>query len=264
MNNTRNNRQRRSTTTSHTRSTQRKTSHTRTHQRTAQKRRAPMPQRKRPPKRTYNPKKDNIPPLEKDTVRILTLGGVEEIGRNMTAIEFNDDIFVIDAGFMFEDVDKPGIDYILPNTEYLEDRKDKIKALLITHGHLDHIGAIPFIIDRIGNPPIYTTRLTAMMIQKRQAEFPHLPKLDVREVNGDETIKIGDLPVEFFRTTHTIPDSMGINIKTPYGGIVITGDIKLDHDGTGVVEQHEFDSFKRLNKQINSYTKAFEYINVIT
>ena len=102
---------------------------------------------------------DVIPPLEKDCIRIVTLGGVEEVGRNMTAIEFGDEIIVIDAGIQFTDAETPGVDYILANTKYLEDRKDRIKGLAITHGHLDHIGGIPYLITKLGNPPIYTRGL---------------------------------------------------------------------------------------------------------
>ncbi len=97
-----------------------------------------------------------IPPIAPDTVRIIPLGGVEEIGRNMTAVEVGNDIFILDCGFAFSEDDTPGIDYILPNTGYLEERRDKVRGMLISHGHLDHIGGIPYIIDRVGNPTIYT------------------------------------------------------------------------------------------------------------
>lgn len=193
----------------------------------------------RPHKRT---KDDVIPELARDVIRIVPLGGVEEIGRNMTAIEFNDDIIVVDCGFMFQEDNTPGVDYILPNTQYLEERAEKIRGIVITHGHLDHIGGIPYIIDRIGNPPIYTRRLTGVMIKKRQEEFPHLPQLDIREVENTETIGIGALKMTFYGVTHTIPDSMGVIIKTPYGGITVTGDIKLNHEN-GEVAQEEKDSF---------------------
>tara|TARA_B100000745_G_scaffold89159_1_gene55997 strand:- start:2288 stop:3931 length:1644 start_codon:yes stop_codon:yes gene_type:complete len=168
---------------------------------------------------------------------------VEEIGRNMTAVEFNDDIIVVDCGFMFQEAETPGVDYILPNTQYLEDRKERIRGMVITHGHLDHIGGIPYIIDRIGNPPIYTRRLTGVMIKKRQEEFPHLKTPDIREVEESETINVGALKLRFYGVTHTIPDSMGVIIKTPFGGVAITGDIKLNHDGSGNVSQVEKDSF---------------------
>ena len=191
-------------------------------------------------------KADDIIPPSGENIRIIPLGGVEEIGRNMTVIEYKDDIIVVDMGFMFKDDDTPGVDYILPNTKYLEDRKDKIRAVLITHGHLDHIGGIPYIMDRIGNPPIYTRALSSIMVRKRQDEFPHLPALDIRIVEKEDVITLGKLRVKFFAVTHTMPDSMGIIIETPYGSIVTPGDIKLDHDD-GVpteAEEKEFARFK--------------------
>ncbi len=182
---------------------------------------------------------DIIPPVG-ENIRVITLGGVEEIGRNMTAIEIGDDIIVIDAGFMFKEEATPGIDYILPNTKYLEERKDKIRALVITHGHLDHIGGLPYVIDRIGNPPIYTRNLTSIMIQKRQVEFPHLDPLDIRVVEKNDRIKVGNISMRFFGVTHTIPDSMGIIIETPWGSVVTPGDYKLNHmDGVPVEEEEE-------------------------
>ena len=194
---------------------------------------------KRPNKRM---KDDVIPELAKDTIRIVPLGGVEEVGRNMTAIELNDEIVIVDCGFMFQEDHILGADYILPNTQYLEDRAHKVKAMVITHGHLDHIGAIPYVMDRIGNPPIYTQRLTAVMIKKRQEEFPHLPTLDIREVETKDKIKVGSFTFRFFSVTHTIPDSMGVIVKTPVGSVVVTGDIKLDHKD-GVPHEKEVKSF---------------------
>ena len=181
-----------------------------------------------------------IPEPAEDVVRIIPLGGVEEIGRNMTAVEIGDDIVIVDAGFQFREVDTPGIDYILPNTQYLEERRDKIRGLMITHGHLDHIGGIPYIIDRIGNPPIYTRKLTAAMINKRQEEFSYLPPIDMREVEKNSTITLGKLTVRFFSVTHTVPDSMGIIIETKWGDVVFTGDVKLTHtDGDPSDEEKE-------------------------
>ena len=191
-----------------------------------------------------------IPTLAPDSIRIIPLGGVEEIGRNMTAIEYGDDIVVVDIGFQFKDENTPGIDYILPNTRYLEERQNKIRAVLITHGHLDHIGGIPYIMPRIGNPPLYTRLLTSILIQKRQEEFQHVPKLDIKVVEKEETLTLGKLKVKFFAVTHTIPDAMGIIIQTPYGSIVHTGDLKLDHvDGVPTTEEEaEYDrAFKNEN-----------------
>jgi ribonuclease J len=191
---------------------------------------------------------DIIPPLKEDSVRIIPLGGVEEIGRNMTVIEYKHDIVIVDCGFQFREDTTPGIDYILPNTKYLEDNKEKIRAIVITHGHLDHIGGIPYIVERIGSPPIYSRRLTNMMIKKRQEEFPQMPKLDIREVEKDEAIRMGNLTVRFFAVTHTIPDSMGIIVETPYGSIIHTGDLKLDHVD-GVPTEKEEEEFKKFDKE---------------
>ncbi|HEX9609087.1 MAG TPA: ribonuclease J [Candidatus Paceibacterota bacterium] len=194
-----------------------------------------------------------IPPPGPETVRIVPLGGVEEVGRNMTVVETKDDIFVVDAGFQFmSEGDAPGIDYVLPNTTYLEERKGKIRALIITHGHLDHIGGIPFIVDRIGNPPIYTRELTAIMIQKRQEEFPHLPKLDIRIMGINERVKIGSTHVASFPVTHSIPDSMGIKIETKYGNVLLTGDLKLDHVD-GIPTEAENKNFTELGKENNLF-----------
>jgi ribonuclease J len=204
------------------------------------------------PSPVYNPLKEkvtlNIPEI-RDGVRIIPLGGVEGIGSNMTAIETKEDIFIIDAGFSFKDESAPGVDYILPNTKYLEERKHKIRGLLITHGHLDHIGAIPYIMQGLGNPPIYTRLFTAVFIKKRQEEFPQLPALDIRVVEKTDTITIGSLQVSFFAVTHTVPDAMGIIIHTPYGAIVHSGDNKLEHENGVVVdsEKKEYEKFKNLS-----------------
>ncbi len=187
---------------------------------------------------------DIIPALG-DSIRIIPLGGVEEIGKNMTVIEFGEDIIVVDAGIQFTDDDTPGVDYILPNIKYLEDRKDKIRALVITHGHLDHIGGIPYLITRLGNPPIYTREFGALLIQKRQAEFPHLAPLDIKIIEAnDKSIPItANLKVRFFGITHSIPDSAGVIIETPYGDIIDTGDVRVENEN-GVVAEKEVEQYK--------------------
>jgi ribonuclease J len=189
------------------------------------------------------PKGATIPPiLDEDTVRIIPVSGVEEIGRNMNIIETKDDIIVIDAGFQFvsEESNAPGIDYILPNTQYLEERKDKIRALVITHGHLDHIGGIPFIMERIGNPPIYTQYLTSLMILKRQEEFPQMEPIKMNVIREGESFTVGKTKIKTFPVTHSIPDAMGVSVETKHGNVVITGDIKLIHEeGKVVVEERE-------------------------
>jgi ribonuclease J len=188
-----------------------------------------------------------IPPPEAGVVRIIPLGGVEEIGKNMTAIEIGEDIIVIDAGMHFSTEATPGVDYVIPNTTYLEERKDKIRALIITHGHLDHIGGVPLVLSRIGNPPVYSRNLSILMMRKRQAEFPHLPALKENIVEKDEVLTLGKMKVRFFGVTHTIPDSMGIIIETEHGWVVTPGDYKLDQID-GVVSKEEEKEYSIFDK----------------
>lgn len=208
-------------------------------------RRAPQRGNDSQQRRTTRKAPDIIPPLARDTIRVIPVGGVEEIGKNMTLIEYNDQIVVIDAGIEFRDDDTPGIDYLIPNTKYLEERKDKIKALVITHGHLDHIGSIPYLIEKLGNPPIYTREFGALLIKKRQEEFPHVTPLNVVTVeHADGSIRLSDdLKVRFFGLTHSIPDSTGVIIETPFGDIVSTGDVRVDNYD-GVPTQAEFEQYK--------------------
>lgn len=180
-----------------------------------------------------------IPKPEPGVIRIIPLGGVEEIGKNMTAIEIGNDIIVIDAGMHFSTGETPGIDYVIPNTTYLEERKDKIRALIITHGHLDHIGGVPIVLSRIGNPPVYSRNLSVLMLKKRQSEFPHLPPMNAQVVERGETLTLGNIKIRFWGVTHTIPDSMGVIIETPHGWIVTPGDYKLDQVDGIVTEQEE-------------------------
>ncbi len=181
-------------------------------------------------------------PAAANVVRIVPLGGAEEVGRNMFAVEVGatGDILVLDAGFQFvSEEGSPGVDYILPNTRYLEKNQARVRGVIITHGHLDHIGGIPFLLPRFGTPPIYTQRLTSVMIQRRQEEFPDVPKPEMIEVEIGQTVTIGSTRVKFFPVTHSIPDSMGVSIETPQGNVVITGDLKLEHDGTTPSEREQ-------------------------
>lgn len=192
--------------------------------------------------RPERPATNNIPPLGEGNIRIIPLGGVEEIGKNMTVVEMGQDIIIIDAGLAFPGEEMPGIDYVIPDTTYLEQNKNRVRGILITHAHLDHLGGVPFIMPKIGNPPIYTRRLTGLFLRKRQSEFPHLPKLNIIDVENDERITVGNLKIRFFGVTHTIPDSMGVIIETPYGSIVTPGDYKLDLDkvdGQPTAEEEE-------------------------
>ncbi len=190
-----------------------------------------------------------IPELADGNIRIIPLGGVEEIGKNMTAIEIGNDIIVVDAGMHFSTEATPGIDYVIPNTRYLEEHKGKIRALIITHGHLDHIGGVPLVLSRIGNPPVYSRNLSVLMLKKRQAEFPQLPAMNAIVVEKDQTVTLGNIKVRFWGVTHTIPDSMGVIIETPYGIIVNPGDYKLDQiDGIPTEsEEKEYAQFDKAN-----------------
>lgn len=208
------------------------------------------PRFNRPPNRptpVNQEKAVKVPDIAPGVIRIIPLGGVEEIGKNMTAIEFGDTIVVVDAGLEFPGDDSPGVDYIIPDTTYLEQRKDKVKAMIVTHGHLDHIGGIPYVMEKIGNPVIYTSLLTAVMMKKRQEEFPHMPALNIQVINQGEKQKTGDLSIELFAATHTIPDSMGVIVHTPFGKIICTGDIKINHKD-GVPEKEEVETFAKLGE----------------
>ncbi|MGB4076173.1 MAG: ribonuclease J [Minisyncoccia bacterium] len=189
--------------------------------------------------------------VDEKTVRVIPLGGVEEVGRNMFLVETGNDIFVCDVGFQFVSEDAaPGVDYVLPNTKYLEVNADRVRAVFITHGHLDHIGGIPFLMNRFGNPPIYTRNLSAVMIQKRQEEYPDMPKPNIIIVEPGSTHTIGSTKVRFFGVTHSIPDSMGISIQTPWGNIVATGDLNLDHDN-GIPTPEEAKKWGEIGKENN-------------
>lgn len=194
----------------------------------------------------YNPA-DPAP----NVVRVVPLGGVEEVGRNMFCLDTNGDIFVFDVGFQFTSEDEtPGVDYVLPNTKYLEMNQHRVRAVFITHGHLDHIGGIPFLMNRFGNPPIYTQNLSAVMIMKRQEEYPDVPKPNLVVVEPGSTHTIGSTKVTFIPVTHSIPDSMGISVETPYGNVIVTGDLKVDHDD-GVITPTEVKKWGEIGKQKN-------------
>ncbi|MFA5368923.1 MAG: ribonuclease J [Candidatus Paceibacterota bacterium] len=180
-------------------------------------------------KMAHSEKRPNEP-IEADSLKIIPLGGLGEVGRNMTILEYKNSILIMDIGFRMPEEDMPGIDYIIPDISYLlqNDRYKKIEGVLITHGHYDHIGAIPYIANRIGNPPIFAAPLAKGIILKRQEEFPEHPKLDITEIKDGSKIKLGVFEVEFFRQNHNIPDNMGIFIKTPVGNLVNTSDFKFD------------------------------------
>jgi len=161
-------------------------------------------------------------------LKIIPLGGLGEVGRNMTVLEYEEKIIIIDMGLGFPELDMPGIDFTIPNTKYLEDKKDKIMGIFFTHGHYDHIGAVPYLIAKIGNPPLFASPLTAAIIKKRQTDFPNSPKLNLKSVKEDDVIKVAPFEVSFFHVNHNIPDDYAIKVETPIGTIIYTSDFKFD------------------------------------
>lgn len=165
----------------------------------------------------------------KHNLRIIPLGGLEEIGRNMTVMEYGQDIIIVDMGLQFPDEDMPGIDYIIPDISYLKGKEKNIRGVLITHGHYDHIGAIPHLMEQLGNPPIYMTDLTRGIVMKRQDDFKNKKPLNIHTVKKIDRVRLGSFSVEFFHVNHTIPDAVGLAIHTPIGTVIHTGDFKFDH-----------------------------------
>lgn len=185
---------------------------------------------------------------ESDLLRYIPLGGLEEVGRNMCFFEYKDEIVIVDMGIQFPEEETPGIDFILPNIEYLVPKAKNIVAIVLTHGHLDHIGAVPYLIEKLGNPPIYTTDLTAEMAKKRQQEFPNAHKLEINLIKNRDKVKVGKyFDLEFFGVAHTIPETMGIVIKTPVGNVVHFADFRIEYDDDGIAQNTE--EYKRIGNQ---------------
>jgi ribonuclease J len=160
-------------------------------------------------------------------LRIVPIGGLGEVGKNMTIYEYANDILVVDAGMMFPENDMIGIDYIIPDFEYLKKRKDKVRGIIITHGHLDHTGAIQHVMEEI-NAPIYATPLTRGFLEVKLERYGLLGKSDLRTVHPGDRVQIGSFHVDFFHMCHSIPDAVGLAIESPAGLVVHTGDYKLD------------------------------------
>ena len=159
---------------------------------------------------------------------VFALGGLGEVGKNMYCIESEDDLLIIDSGVMFPEDDLPGIDYVIPSYSYLIANQYKIKALVITHGHEDHIGGIPFLLQKVNIPIIFAPRLAAALIRSKLEEHRVRQKVKIMEIDGDSSLTIGTFKVDFFTMTHSIPDSLGVSVLTPGGRVVTTGDFKID------------------------------------
>ncbi|QQG46597.1 MAG: ribonuclease J [Candidatus Niyogibacteria bacterium] len=188
-----------------------------------------------------------IPPAKPGVLRIIALGGFAEVGRNMMFFEYGGDILIIDMGLQFPDENMHGVDYIIPNISYLENKKDRIRGVIITHGHYDHIGAVPQLMSKLGNPTIYTTRLTAAIIQKRQEDYPYSPKLDIEYINEKTETKLGVFTIRYFPVTHNIPEGVGLEIETPVGIIAHPGEFKFFYDRK--LEPLGLEPFRQLGKK---------------
>src|SRR3954464_4919175 len=164
--------------------------------------------------------------MAKSKLRVLPLGGLGEIGKNMTVVEYDGSIVVVDTGLRFPTAEQVGIDLVLPDFTYLRERADDIEGIVITHGHEDHIGALPFVLRELDDPPpVYGGRLTMAMARSKLDE-PRLRDVELDDVEPGETLELGPFDVELIHMTHSIPDSVAVAVHTDLGTVLLTGDYK--------------------------------------
>jgi len=187
-------------------------------------------------------------PTKEKNIRIIPLGGQGEVGRNMILFEYKEKILIVDMGIGFPGEDMPGIDCIIPNSAYLRNKRKNILGAVFTHGHYDHIGAIPYTLPRIGSIPMYASRLTKGIILRRQDEFSNQPRLDITEVKDGSKINLGPFKIDFFRLNHNIPDNLALFIQTPIGNIVHTSDFKFDESPVNDLPT-DFEKLKRIGER---------------
>ena len=183
-----------------------------------------------------NTRQNKISIPQKNNLRIIPLGGCEEVGRNMTVFEYGQDIVILDMGLQFPEEDMPGIDYIIPNIEYLKGKEKNIRGVIFSHGHLDHIGAAPILLGQLGNPPIIGRPLTLEMVKHRVEEFDRglakkIKTIYVQDLN--QKINLGAFTLKFFRVDHTIMDAVGVILETPSATVIHPGDWRIERSATG-------------------------------
>jgi ribonuclease J len=166
-------------------------------------------------------------PLTQDCLRVIPLGGVGQIGKNMMVFEYDDQLLIVDCGLMFPESDMLGIDIVIPDMEYVFERKDRVRGIIVTHGHEDHIGGLPYLMEKV-KAPLYATRLTRGLIEVRLKEHHLLNGAELHTVSPGDVVQLGHFSVEFFRVCHSIPDGVGLGITTPVGLVVHSGDFKFD------------------------------------
>jgi len=187
---------------------------------------------------------------KQNNLKIIPLGGLGEVGRNMTLFEYQEKILICDMGFRLPEESMPGIDCIIPNISYLKNKKKNILGIVFTHGHYDHIGAVPYLIDKFWKPylPIFASPLTRGIILKRQGDFPNLPRLNIEKVKDGTIVKLNPFTIEFLRQNHNIPDNLGLFIKTPLGNVLHTSDFKFDQNPVNDLPT-DFEKLKKIAKR---------------
>lgn len=193
------------------------------------------------------PRVKQLPSSRSPKIRIIPLGGLSEIGMNMTVFEYGNDIFAVDCGQMFPDEELLGIDYVIPDIQYLLDNKHRFRGIILTHGHEDHIGGLPYLLAQV-NVPIYGTQLTCEIVREKLKEFALDTRTTLRSVPAGSTVRVGGVDVEFIHVTHSIPEAVALAIRLPFGNIIFTGDYKIDQtpvDG----RPFDYQSFARYGQE---------------